>query len=35
MGSIRLVIGSNIKKKFVGLIHLSKPILYERIVHSL
>jgi hypothetical protein len=35
VGYIRLVVGSDTMKKFVGLTHLIKPVLQERVVHSL
>jgi hypothetical protein len=35
VGHICPVIGSDTMKKFVGLTHLIKPILQERVVHSL
>jgi hypothetical protein len=34
-GPIRLVVGSDIMKKFVDLTHLIKPVQQERVVHSL
>jgi hypothetical protein len=35
VGHIRPVVGFDTMKKFVGLTHLIKPILQERVVHSL